>query len=482
MPLTTRVDDGRLAIVQPHLRLGDPHVCSDDRSRLSLLHALYEPLVRRGAAGRFDPALAEAWDVDAEARRWSFTLRPGVRCHDGGPLHAHDAVASLARVRDDPPEGELGTSGVYAGYLRGCELRAQGDLRFEITTPVPMADLLDVLVELFVVPARHLARAASTPCGSGPFRLVEAGDAEIVMESHAAAWDGDPWLQQVRWLAEPDGDARVRRLREGGADLASDVPVGTDAVTTTWRPSSVATTFMFDLTGGPTADRRVRRALNHAVDVTALIDELFAGRAERTTSPCTSTQLGFDPALAPYTFDPAMARRLLADAGAAALELTFDVPSRLPDEAPRLARLLTRQLADVGVALHVVEHTDRPGYATSVRTKRIHDAACFDSSPHSTFRLFMEKFHAGARGPWWLGYDDPAFDAIVDDAVRRPQAAARATAYRQAARMLRDDAPWLFLYGPHLGWGLGDRAAPWVPTADGLVTLTPTKNGARRGL
>jgi peptide/nickel transport system substrate-binding protein len=482
MPLTARVDGGRLTIVQPHVRLGDPHVCSDDRHRLSLLHALYEPLVRRGTAGRFEPALATSWEADAEARRWSFTLRSGVRCHDGGPLDAHDVVASLTRVRDDPPEGELGTTGVYAGYLRGCELHARDARRVEIVTPAPMADLLDVLVELFVIPARHLPHAASEPNGSGPFRLVERDDGEIVMEAHAAAWDGDPWLPRVRWLADADPDARVRRLREGGADLASDVPVRTDAVATIWRPSSVATTFMFDLTGGPTADARVRRALNHAVDVGALIDELFAGRAERTTSPCTSTQLGFDPALPPYAFDPALARRLLAEAGSAALELTFDVPVRLPDEAPRLAKLLTRQLADVGVTLHVVEHADRPGYATSVRTRRIHDAACFDSSPHSTFRLFLEKFHGGARGPWWLGYDNPTFDAIVDDAARRPQVEARATAYRRAARILRDDAPWLFLYGPHLGWGLSDRAGPWVPTSDGLVTLSPTMNGARRGL
>jgi len=129
----------------------------------------------------------------------------------------------------------------------------------------------------------------------------------------------------------------------------------------------------------------------------------------------------------------------------------------------------------------VVEHADRPAYADMVRTKRIHDAACFDSSPHSTFRLFLEKFHAGARGPWWLGYAEPRFDALVDRARALPDVAARQATYRAAARLLRDDAPWLYLYGPHLGWGVTDRAAPWTATPDGLITFTPTKNGARRG-
>lgn len=477
MPLADRVEGRPLVVVQPHVRLGDPHVASDDRHRLALLHALYEPLVRRGPAGSFVGALATSWTVAPDAREWAFRLRSDIRSHDGRPVTAHDVVANLVRVRDEPIEGELGTTGVYRGYLAGCEIAAMGDEDLTVRTPRPMADLLDVLVELFVVPERHLACAAAHPAGTGPFRLVDVGRDEVVLEAFGSGAHPRPLVDRVRWIGEPVASARVEMVREGWVDVASDVPPRTSGVATRWQPGSVATTFMFDVTKGATADVRVRRALNYAVDVPAIVEALFAGRAEPTSSPCTPTQLGYDPDLAPYAYDPDRARALLVDAQAQGLSLTFDIPARLPDEAPRLAELVGAAFADVGVDLRVVEHADRGAYAEAVRDKRIHDAACFDSSPHSTFRLFNEKFHAGVRGLWWLGFEDPAFDALVDRARATVVRDERRALYRQAARRLHDGAPWLFLYGPHLGWGVSDRAAVWSPSPDGLVTLSSSERG-----
>jgi peptide/nickel transport system substrate-binding protein len=368
-------------------------------------------------------------------------------------------VASLARVRDDAPEGELGTSGVYAGYLQGAAICSPTATSASRSTPAPMADLLDVLVELFVVPARHLAHAATTPPGSGPFRLVEAGGRRVVMEAHAAPGTATHGCSGSAGSPSPIPSARVRRLREGGADLASDVPVGTDR-----RPHDLA-------------PEQRRHHLHVRPDRRAHLGPARAARPQprrrrdgpdrralRRAGGADHQPLHLHPArlrsgLAPYAFDPGLARRLLAEAGGRArADLRRAVAP--PGRGAAAGAAPPRQLADVGVTLHVVEHADRPGYATSVRTKRIHDAACFDSSPHSTFRLFMEKFHAGARGPWWLGYDDPAFDASSTTRSVGRRRMRAPTAYRRAARMLRDDAPWLFLYGPHLGWGLGDRAAP----------------------
>ncbi len=454
-------------MVQPHVRMGDPHVCSDDRHRLSLLHALYRPLVRRAAAGAFRAGVARAWRADAEATHWTFDLDPEATWSDGAQVTASDAAASLTRLRDDPPEGELGTSGVYQGYLQGVRIEASGAHTLELRTPQPMADLLDVLVELFVLPERHLAEAAALPPGSGSYRLVEHDDGDVVLEARAPG-AGPPIL---RVSAVASAEERLQEVAAGRAAIASDIDPRSDGVVTWWQSSSVATTFMFCLTSGPCADVRVRRALNLAVDVESLIEALFAGRADVTASPCTPTQLGHDPALPPYPYDPEGARNLLREAGHDALRLTFDVPARLPDEAPRLAELLAEQLATVGVTLEVVTHSDRPGYAEMVRSGNIHDAACFDSSPHSSFRLLREKFHSGARGPWWLGYTNERFDALVDAAERTPDVTDRRGTYQRAAKLLHHDAPWLYLYGARLGWALAPEAAAWRPTPDGLITF-----------
>ncbi len=461
-----------LRVVQPHVGMGDPHVCSDDRQRLSLLHALYRPLVRRGLAGAYLPAFARAWRVDASATRWVFDIDRDARWHDGAVVSAGDAAASLVRLRDEPPEGELGTSGVYQGYVRGCAITALDDATLEVVTPAPMADLLDVLAELFVLPERHLADAAALPPGSGPYRLVARDDEEVLLERADRGVD-DARPRRLRFRALADASARAAAVAAGEAAIASDIDPRVAGIASHFQPSSVATAFMFALDRGATADVRVRRALNLAVDVSSLVEVLFAGRAEPIASPCTATQLGFDPELVPYPFDPDGARSLLREAGVEGLRLTFDVPSRLPDEAPRLAAMLAEQLAGVGVTLEVVEHDDRTAYAEMVRDGRIHDAACFDSSPHSTFRLLREKFHAGARGPWWLGYANEHFDALVDEAQRTPELAARRALYRRAAGLLHDDAPWLYLYGAQLGWGLAADWARWRPTPDGLVGFEP---------
>jgi peptide/nickel transport system substrate-binding protein len=174
-----------LRIVQPHVRIGDAHVCSDDRQRLSLLRAIYEPLVRRAPSGGHRPTLAEGWEVTPDARVWTFRLRNGAVFHDGRPLSADDVAASLRRIRDDPPEGELGTSGVYQSYLEGSTIEPERADTVTLRLPRPMADLLDILVELVVLPADALSRSHALPPGSGPFRLVERGDDEVLLERHA---------------------------------------------------------------------------------------------------------------------------------------------------------------------------------------------------------------------------------------------------------------------------------------------------------
>ena len=107
-----------------------------------------------------------------------------------------------------------------------------------------------------------------------------------------------------------------------------------------------------------------------------------------------------------------------------------------------------------------------------VKAKRIDDACCFDSSPLSTWRVLREKFHAGVAGSWWQGYDNPEVDALLDLAAATVDDARRQALYRRACRLIRDDAPWVFLYSPSLGWGLGPRAAAAEPGIDGALRLS----------
>jgi ABC-type transport system substrate-binding protein len=151
------------------------------------------------------------------------------------------------------------------------------------------------------------------------------------------------------------------------------------------------------------------------------------------------------------------------------MRVVLDVPSVLPDEAPRLARRMAEQYAEVGITTEVREFSDRPAYAEMVRAKKIDDACCFDSSPLSTYRVLREKFHSRLRGPWWQGYANPEVDRLIERAQATVDVARRRDIYHRAYRLIRDDAPWIFLYAPTISWGVGPRARGWSAAVDGLV-------------
>lgn len=469
----------KLTILQPAVALADPHIASDNKNRLSILAPMCEALVCRDERGRYQPALAQSWQVTDDARTWTFRLRPRVHCHNGDLLTAADVIASLERAFSPALGGDLGTEGLYQSYFQGATLQVVDVQTFHLRLARPMADALDLLVDIPILPQHTLADLPHHVSGSGPYRLVEVQPDGVVMEAFAGYWGGPPPVERLYWQAEPDSEQRVERLLAGQADLIAQVPLSsqptlqhsTQAELVT-APGSVCTVFMYNLRAGVCADRRVRQALNYALNVPAIIERIMGSAARPLNGPLTELHFGYDPATPLYPYDPTRAKALLIEAGyAEGLEITLDVPVILPDEAIPLAHLMAEQYAQVGIVTHIREFGDRPGYASMVKAKQIDDACCFDSSPLSTYRCLREKFHSGVAGPWWQGYTNPAVDALLDRAEATVDGIQRQTLYRQAYRLIRDDAPWIFLYSPSLAWGIGPRAPRWRPSIDGLIRL-----------
>lgn len=467
----------RFTIVQPTASLADPHVLSDIRDRRSIIDSIYDALVRRQDDGRFGPWLAASWEVDASARHWRFRLRTGVRCHDGGALDAGDAAASIQRAISPELPGELGTQGVLRGYLAGATVRALDANTLAIDTPSPMADLLDLLVDIPVVPERAHSILPGPAAGSGPYSVAFAESGHVELQAFPEHWAGEPPAEEVLWLGEPDPERRLALLRAGRADLAVEPPrsfVSTEDARLLSAPGYLCVIFMFNLFEGPCREVRVRRALTHAVNVDALIadDNIAAGAAVRLSGPLTPLHAGNDPALQPYNYDPECARSLLRAAGyGEGLELDIDLPARFPDESIPLARRIAEDLAAVGVTVRLNVHEDRPGYSEKIRSKRFRDLCCFDSSPASAWRVFCEKLDARRQGPWWQGYHNETVHGLLDQAAATVDTVQRTELLRKISEVAHKDVPWLFLYAPHSRWALGGPASDWQPSPEGRVRI-----------
>jgi len=462
-------------VVQPTVPLADPHVLSDIRDRRSIIDAIFDALVRRNDEGEFIPWLAESWSVEDDCRRWRFQLRAGVRCHNGAILTAFDAQASLLRALSPEMPGELGTQGVLRSYLQHAAVAVADNGVLTIDNPEPFADLLDLLVDIAIVPADSLHALPQQPIGSGPYQFAEQQPGRITLHAFDDHWAGKPPADTLVWLAEPDAVQRQALFARGEADLLVDPlfePAGAEHIVS--QRSYLCIIFLLNLFEGATQDVRVRKALNYAVNRQAIIahPQIAQGHARPLAGPLTARHSVIPQDVQPYRYDPNAARQLLADAGyASGLKLSLALPARFPDESIVLARHIAEELQAVGVTVDLTIYEDRPAYAQRVRDKQFGDIACFDSSPASGWRIYREKLDSRQQGPWWQGYHSEALNALLDRAAATADGDQRAAMMRQAFTQVHDDAPWLFLYAPDHRWALGEKAHGWHPCAEGRVRI-----------
>ncbi|WP_029031861.1 ABC transporter substrate-binding protein [Salinarimonas rosea] len=472
------VTNEEVVVAQARLPLADPHDCTDAADELSLYEALYDTLVRRDGKG-YAPRLAASWAVSEDARTWIFRLRDGVAFHDGTPCDADAVRLSLLRMAREDKGYTLGAPAVWRQYLGDAVVEAPDAGTLVIRLGAPMADLLDVLVQGYVVAPSALpaydAGDTRRPCGTGPYRLVDASDDHASMARVPGHFAGEPANARIRFVREPDRARRLAMVRSGAAQVATNLDVAASAdlpahgATQVVSLAPVAIIYLLNAARGPLADARVRRALALALDREALIAEVVPGAARPLHGFVGPLHFGAGSAPARER-DPETARALLREAGFGdGLTLGLDCPTRLPDEAQPLTAALGRRLAAIGVTLDVHLHEDREAYAHMVRRKEIRDLCVFDSSPMSTYRVLVEKLDARVRGSWWQGYRNEAVEALIDRGRITTDDDARSALYAQAYALLQDDPAWLCLYNPLKATGISGHHPDFALPVDTVL-------------
>ncbi|MFU8864474.1 MAG: ABC transporter substrate-binding protein [Rhodobacterales bacterium] len=464
-------------IAQPRAAVQDPHDCTDASDTLTIYHALYDTLVRR-VGQAFVPHLARAWDVSDDAAVWTFHLQPDVTFHDGTPCDANAVAASLARMARAYKGYTLGAPAVWRQYLGDAHLQVVDAFTLVVTLQAPMADLLDVLEQGFMVAPSAFAAldAGDYACqvGSGPYRIEAMAPDHVTARKVDGHFAGTPANPVITWRAVPDAAERLALLEQGRVQVANGLDFEASQRLGAQRHvylSPVAIIYLLNAARGPLADARVRRALSLAVDRDALVDEVMSGAARPLYGFVSPLHYGAGQGEA-VAMDRDTARSLLAQAGHGdGLTLEVDCPTRLPDEAERLTAALGAQLAEVGVTLRVHIHPEREDYAHMVRRKEIRDMCVFDSSPMSTYRVLYEKIDARIAGSWWQGYANRAVEALIDQGRTTTDRAARAVLWQEAYKLLQDDPAWLTLYNPLRVIGLAGAHPAFEMPADGVIDV-----------
>ena len=468
-----------LRIAQSSINIGDPHICSDSINRNSLVNALYEPLITRVGPGVFYPCLAQNWAVQPDKITWLFRMRDGVSFHNGVTLTAEDVVASLNRIVDPSLGGAYGTQGVYASYVGGALFQAPSDDTLKIVTTEPIADLLDLLSEMPIGPMDDLDRLPNEYIGTGPYIMGSKRRGEIVLERYRDHWSKKAYSEDVTFIEISDSKTRSDMVLEREIDIAALIDVSntisheeSQRTLVHSLQSSLCIIFMMNCFEGPCVDERVRQALNYGLDVDTIIGKVKSGAATKLNGYITPYHFGYNPNLSPYPFSPNRAESLIAEAGYSnGLELVMDIPTSMPDEAPQLANIMKEHYSNIGIDVNIKSYIDRPAYAEMVKEKRINDLCCFDSSPLSTFRVLREKINSRRKGPWWEGYSNPEVDRLIETAQMTFNDDQRKKIYMEIFKLIRDDAPWVFLYRPTYFWAIVNSLEKWSPFFNGVLRL-----------
>jgi ABC-type transport system substrate-binding protein len=284
---------------------------------------VFDPLISVGPGGEAQPALAISWHAESPTV-WVLRLRPGVRFSDDTAFDAAAVVAAFDYLRtDEGRRDSVASMDVKASIER---VEAREPLIVAITTRKP-DPVLPLHLNFVRVPsptqwtALGHERFARAPVGTGPFRVTDWQDNRVRLTAHRASWRA-PIVDDLDVMAIPDPSARLQALISDAVDIALGVaPEDKAAIEVAGgrlvsRPMPLLHFLAFVTTKDtPLKDRRVRMALNHAVDTKAIIAAFLDNAVTPATQFSHAGAFGFDAGLQPYAFDPERARALLREAG-----------------------------------------------------------------------------------------------------------------------------------------------------------------------
>ena len=445
----------------------------------NVLINVFDALLEKEPDGGYAPALATSWTV-TDGTVWEMELRTDVTFHDGTPFTADAVVFTIERLLDEATE-----SPIRGGFTFMTSVEKTGEHAIRITTsqPTPLAE--HYFSELLIVPphafddggAETFGRA---PIGTGPFQVTEwRRDVALELAAFEDHWRGAPAIDAVEFRPVPEATTRVSALQAGEADLIVQVPPTLAPVLEAARgvdlaavPGARAIYVGINVTGGSDAldDPRVRRALNLAVDVDAIIDGILAGRATPTSAFLTEVDFGYDPEVRPYGHDPEAARELLADAGYAdgGLTLTLQSPNGRYVGDAQVAQAVAEQLSQVGVEvdLEIREYGAYVGDLFSGNAPDLYLIGWGNAPLDADFILYPLL----RSGELLSYYADDELDALLDAGRGTVDRQARQEIYAEALARIHDQAPAIFLYKPQDLYGLSERLE-WTPRTDERIWL-----------
>ena len=462
----------RVAYYQRVVSLDAHGPAAAERISIILGRHVYDTLVTWDPkAKKFQPALATRWR-SVDPTTWEFELRRGVTFHDGQEFTSAAVKTSLERVV--ALRGPL--TPLFAPV---ASVDTPDPSRVVIKTQTPMGTLLSNLTMLFIVPAGTppTPAFADKPIGTGPFKFVEmVRDARVVLEANPNYWQrGIPKLQRLIVVDIPELSGRVTALETGEIDITMGLPPeeikrlrGNTQIKIDTGPTYFTRFLWINPTRKPFDDVKVRKALQHALNLNAVTSSLLAGIAIPAKGPigsnvvCAADQK-------PYGYNTTLARQLLTEAGFAR---GFDTVMKWNDANPKereVADAIVGQLALVGIRVQNVLQPRALWLDDLLKLNwdlnLLGTGAVTGDADFTLGRLY----HSRANRTGWKHAET---DQLLEQAAATVDQTKRCDLYKRVQEILWQEGPAVFLFESRESYGYRTRVQNFTLPPSEIFSLT----------
>ncbi len=436
----------------------DPRTYSDVAS-YRIIEQVYDFLVRPDSSGFPHPDLAESIENPSDTV-YVFTLRRNAFFHDGAPLTAYDAAYTYQSIMD-PALGAPSRK----SFEVVDKITVPDSFTLKIKLKYPYAPFL-ANAEVGIVP-KHIAEGHPNilqrqPVGSGPFAFVKwKSDSYIELKANQRYWKGKPRLSGLLIEILPESTTRILALENGEVDfLMNNFPLSylprfkdNPRLKVMMKTGSNYVYLGMNLRNPYLKNKKVRKAIAHAINVKGIIDNLMAGVPTPAKSLLYPSNWAYDPNLPDYNYNPQEARRLLDEAGfpdpdgpgpQSRFQLTYKTTDK--QMSRQKAQIIQQDLQDVGISVDIQSY-EWGTFFDDIQNGR------FDIyslqwvgvyEPDIFYRIFhTDNIGVGAnRG----GYSNPEVDKLIIRAQRTLDMQQRKAIYWQIQEILADDLPYISLW------------------------------------
>jgi len=458
----------------------------------SIWEQLYDRLVDLDDKVVLQPMVGKEWSISEDGKVWTFKLRDDVKFWDGTPLTAKDVVYTFDRMQI--PDYNIGNTTYMNSQFNYEKSVAVDDYTLEIYTKDPVPALLYTLEGINILPEHVYSKltpeeaGSVTIMGSGSFVFKEFKKDDLVtLERNDNYWGKKSQIKTLiyRQIAEPG--TRIAELETGGVDVIQSVPMdqfdSVDAL-----PNAHVTAISngcrqylgFNLYNNPTyQDKRVRQALNYAVDWEVINQAIFKGAAPRL--PIHVNKPWQNENLKAYEFDPAKVESLLTEAGYAkdadgvwakdGKKLAPSIMIYYPKGSERDLVLLslTDQFKKQGIPAEPF-YLERSAAFEKLDKREIDDMFFIGSCTSYEGQGDISDLQADS-GSNYGRWNNPEFEALYKDLLKEFDLAKRKELLDKMQVIVNEEAPMISLWIRIDVWGISDKL-DWKPNPTGLAVLT----------